>query len=74
MKHRVRMDLPLDNEADALALLALAKSLTASSINEGEGNEESAFMDYELCGHDEGESCQKIERVEIRKLVPREII
>ena len=37
-------------------------------INEGEDNEEISFVDYELCGHDEGLPCQKIERLEVRKL------
>ena len=71
MKYRVRLDLPLDNEADAKSLVALAKKLCgkASSINEGQDNEEKAFIDYELCGHDEGKVCQKIERLEIRKAV-----
>jgi len=68
MKYRVRLDLPLNQEADAEALMEFAKNLKASSINEGENNEEIAFCDYEICGHDEGLPCQKIERVEVRNL------
>ena len=71
MKFRVRCDLAFDNEAYAKKI-----SSKAISINEGEANEEIGFVDYELCGHDEfnihgyreGKPCQKIERVEIRKL------
>ena len=70
MKYRVRLDLAFDNEADAKLLMGYAKRLSsrASSINEGEDNEEISFVDYELCGHDEGLPCQKIERLEVRKL------
>jgi len=70
MKYRVRLDLPLDNETDAKALIVYAKKLSAkaTSINEGKDNEEIAFIDYEICGHDSGVACKKIERVEIRRL------
>ena len=70
MKFRVRLDLPFDNEAEAKALMDLAKKLSVkvTSINEGQDNEEISFVDYELCGHDEGIPCQKIERLEVRKL------
>lgn len=59
MKHRVRLDLPFDNESDAKKLLDFAKKLfsKATTINEGKDNEEKAFIDYHLCGHDEGKSC-----------------
>ena len=70
MKYRVRLDLSFENEADAKKLVELAKQLSAkaTSINEGKDNAEIAFMDYHLCGHDEGEPCKTIERIEIRKL------
>jgi len=69
MKYRVRLDLPFDNEADAQALMNYAKeaSKKAVSIREGEVNEEIAFCDLELCGHDEGLPCEGLERVEIRR-------
>ena len=69
MKYRVRLDLPFDNEADAQALMNYAKeaSKKAVSIREGEVNEEIAFCDLELCGHDEGLPCEELERVEIRR-------
>ena len=72
MKYRVRLDLSFENEADAQSLMAYAKSLSgkAVSINEGEVNEEIAFCDLEICRHDEGLPCEKLERVEIRKLLP----
>ena len=70
MKYRVRLDLSFDDEADAHALMNYAKrsSNKAVSIREGEVNEEIAFCDLELCRHDEGLPCTKLERVEVRKL------
>ena len=72
MKYRVRLDLSFDNEADAQALMNYAKraSKKAVSIREGEVNEEVAFVDLELCRHDESfqEGCTRLERVEIREL------
>ena len=57
-----------DDEADAQALMNYAKRAgkKAVSIREGEVNEEIAFCDLELCRHDEGLPCEKLERVEIR--------
>ncbi len=73
MKYRVRIDLSFADEADAQSLMADAKNLSrkAVSINEGEVNEEISFCDLEICRHDEGLPCEKLERVEIRKLVPK---
>ena len=70
MKYRVRLDLSFDNEVDAQALMNYAKraSKKAVSIREGEVNEEIAFCDLELCRHDEGLPCTRLERVEVRKL------
>ncbi len=70
MKHRVRIDLSFANEADVRSLMAYAKNLSANavSINEGGPNEEIAFCDFDICGHDEGLPCQKLERIEIRTL------
>ncbi len=72
MKHRVRIDLCFEKEDEAKALMEYAKSLAsrAMSINEGQNNEEIAFCDYELCGHDEDKACQRIERLEIKKATP----
>lgn len=69
MKYRVRLDLSFASEADARSLMAYAKNLSskAVSINEGDVNEEIAFVDLEICRHDEGLPCEKLERVEIRK-------
>jgi len=69
MKYRVRIDLLFESEADARSLMAYAKNLSekAVSINEGEVNEEIAFCDLEICRHDEGLPCEKLERVEIKK-------
>ncbi|MBI2329296.1 MAG: hypothetical protein HYU85_06655 [Chloroflexi bacterium] len=69
MKYRVRLDMSFDSEADAQSLMAYAKNLSgkAVSINEGEVNEEIGFSDLEICRHDEGLPCEKLERLEIRK-------
>ena len=69
MKYRVRLDLSFENEADAQSLMTYAKNISnkAVSINEGEVNEEIAFCDFEICRHDEGLPCEKLERIEIRK-------
>jgi len=70
MKYRVRLDLSFESQADAQSLMAYAKDLSekAISISEGEVNEEISFCDFEICGHDEGLPCEKLERVEVRKL------
>ena len=69
MIYRVRLDLSFESETDAQTLMAYAKNLSgkAVSINEGEANQEIAFCDLEICRHDEGLTCEKVERVEIRK-------
>ena len=68
MKYRVRIDLSFDSEADAQSLLGFARELSgkAVSINEGSGDEEISFCDMELCRHDEGLPCTKLERLEVR--------
>ena len=70
MKYRVRLDLSFDSEADAQTLMTYAKgaSSKAVSINEGSDNEEISFCDLELCRHDEGLPCTRLDRVEIRRL------
>ena len=70
MKYRVRLDLSFDDEADAQPLMDYAKNLTskASSLNEDQDNEEISFCDMEICRHDEGLPCTRLERVEVRKL------
>ena len=69
MKYRVRLDLSFEGEAYGAALMDLAKQLTANavSINEGEDNEEISFCEMEICRHDEGLPCSRLERIEIRK-------
>jgi len=73
MKYRVRIDLSFADEADARSLMAYVENLSgkAISLNEGEPNEETSFYDLEICRHDEGLPCEKLERVEIRKLLPK---
>jgi len=69
MKYRVRLDLSFDTESDAQELMDYAKGLTgrAVSINEGHDNEEISFCDVEICRHDEGLPCTRLDRVEVRK-------
>ena len=76
MKYRVRLDLSFDNEADAKLLMNYAKKIStkAVSINEGEVNEEIAFCDLEICRHDEGGSCERLERIEIRRTISPVVI
>jgi len=73
MKYRVRIDLSFDRQADAQLLMDYAKKMSAKSIsiNEGEDNEEIAFL--EICRHDEGLPCTGLERVEVRKLEVRKL-
>jgi len=73
MRYRVRLDLSFDNETDAQALMDYAKQQRskAVSLNEGQDNEEISFCDLEICRHDEGLPCEKLERVEIRRTVPK---
>lgn len=70
MKYRVRVDLSFTDESDAQSLMNYAREQTqkAVSINEGSANEEISFCDIELCRHDEGLPCTRLERVEVRKL------
>jgi len=70
MKYRVRTDLSFDKQADAQLLMDYAKQIAtkSASINEGEPNEEIAFCDLEICRHDEGLPCTRLDRVEVRNL------
>ena len=68
MKYRVRVDLLFNSEVDAQSLMAYAVNLSgkAVSVNEGQPNEEIAFCDLEICRHDQGLPCTRLERVEVR--------
>ena len=70
MKYRVRIDLSFASEADAQSVMDYAKDLSgkAVSINEGEVDEEISFCGLEICRHDEGQPCTRLDRIEIRKL------
>ena len=73
MKYRVRLDLSFDAEADAQALMDYARQLSgkAVSINEGRDNEEISFCETEICRHDEGLPCTRLDRVEVGRLLPK---
>jgi len=68
MKYRVRLDMSFDKEEDARALLAHAHGMVgkAKNMNEGAVNEEVSFVDMEICRHDEGLPCIKVERTELK--------
>lgn len=70
MKYRVRLDLSFAAEADARALMDFARQSAgkAVSINEGGDNAEISFCDLEICRHDDGLPCEKVERVEVRNV------
>ncbi len=70
MKYRVRIDLSFNDRADAQSVMACAKNLRqkAVSINEGEVSEEISFCELEICRHDEGLPCERLERLEIKNL------
>jgi hypothetical protein len=67
MKYRVRVNFFFNTEADARALLDYSKGMLskATGVNSSEANEEVAFCELELCRHDEGLPCERLERVEI---------
>ena len=69
MNYRVRIDLSFPSETDARSLMDYARMASdkAVSFNEGESSEEISFCDLELCCHDEGLPCTRLERLEIRK-------
>ncbi len=73
MKYRVRLDLSFDAETDAQVLMDYARGITskAVSINEGRDNEEISFYELEICRHDEGLPCTRLNKVEIRKLLAK---
>jgi hypothetical protein len=73
MKYRVRLDLSFENQNDAQALMDYARGLTskAVNINEGRDNEEISFCETEICRHDEGLPCTNLDRVEVRRLLPK---
>ena len=70
MKYRVRLDLSFEDEAAARSLVDYAAGLSARavSLNEGKPDEEIAFYDLEICRHDEGLPCTRLERLEIREV------
>lgn len=72
MKYRVRVDLSFASEADAQLLMNYTRTSAgrAVSINEGDVNEEISFCDLEICRHDEGLPCTRLDRLEIREALP----
>lgn len=74
MKYRVRVDLSFDpqsvsGQADAQSLFDYARMLTekAVNINEGQSSEDASFCEIELCRHDEGLPCTRLDRIEVMK-------
>lgn len=69
MKYRVRIDLAFTEQADAQALMDYARNISdkAVSVNAGKVSEETAFCDFEICRHEEGLPCTRLERLEVGK-------
>jgi hypothetical protein len=67
MKYRVRIDFSYASEADARRLLDFSKSKTGAAVNINAAEGEISFCELELCGHDEGNPCTILERVEINE-------
>jgi hypothetical protein len=69
MKYRVRMDLSFENEAEGRTLMDYARGLEARAVSPPQaGNRDNAEISYfelELCRHDEGLPCTRLERVEV---------
>ncbi len=68
MKYRVRVDLSFDSEADARTLLGQVRALAAKAVPPVPGgpNVEVSYWELELCRHDEGLPCRRLERGEVR--------
>ena len=68
MKYRVRIDLSFDGEAEARSIMDFASNLADRSVSIGEGGiaEEISYAELEICRHDEGLPCTRLDRVEIR--------
>jgi len=71
MKYRVKIDLSFEQREHAQEIMdfASARSGNAVSIREGSEEEEISYCDLELCGHDEGLPCTRLDRIEIRREV-----
>lgn len=67
MKYRVRLDFFFEGETDARELMGYIKTFSgkAVSINQTGANKEIAFYELEICRHDEGLPCERLERGEI---------
>ena len=75
MKYRVRLDMSFDNESDARLLVNYAsnKSSKVVNIKEDKDDEEVSYCELELCGHEEGQPCTRLERHEFGKRKERRI-
>ena len=69
MKYRVRIDLSFENEAEARTLMDCAHELEekAVNVNSNRENEEISYFELELCRHDEGLPCTRLERFEVAR-------
>jgi len=67
MKYRVRMDMIFEAEADARSLMDSGVTLTGQAvcIRPGTPDAQVSFCELELCRHDEGGPCQRLERMEV---------
>ena len=69
MKYRVRLDMCFEKDSDARLMVNYAKGKAGKTgnINEGRDGEEISYCELELCGHDEGQPCRRLERHEFGK-------
>jgi len=67
MKYRVRIDMSFKKESEALVLLNAAKdcAVRAVSLNENQDKTVPSSYELELCRHDEGMPCTRLEKVEV---------
>lgn len=71
MKYRIRLDLILNSDKETLAnkvynALLIEIKDHAKIINKGLANEEKSYLELEHCGHDEGEPCIILRRLEAK--------
>ena len=68
MKYRIRLDLSFNDETAAQAEMDHARQAAASavSVNEGSDSAVISFAELEICRHDEGLPCTRLDRFEIR--------
>ena len=67
MKYRVRLDLSFDEEQDAQSMMTYARGLAGKASSNGLSwpTPEVSYCEIEICRHDEGLPCERVERIEL---------